>query len=47
MALTQCFGCGRKTTFTELPPKPYDKTEWLKCDQCGQLHFRIGSSSGF
>ena len=47
MPLTNCHGCGRKTTFTEIPKSKYDKTEWLKCDQCGQLHFRVGSSFGF
>lgn len=46
VALTNCHGCGRKTTFTEVKDR-YDKTEWMKCDSCGQLHFRIGSSYGY
>lgn len=48
MVLTNCQYCGRKTTFTEIPNKfPYDRTEWIKCDNCGGKHFRIGSSFGF
>jgi len=47
MALTNCHGCGRKTTFTEVQnTRPSDRTEWMKCDNCGQLHFRVGSSFG-
>jgi len=46
MALTKCPSCGRNTTYTEKPQR-YSKTEWLECDVCHSMIFRVGSSFGF
>lgn len=46
MTLTQCMSCGKNKGFTP-DNERYSRTEWLRCNACGYLHFRVGSGFGY